>query len=196
MRSSMLTLGVGMLVLGLVAPIAAKSDPSWLSEVKLGVLLHDPFRENPGKDDEQNTVDLNGEILFAPLSLGRSESGVIDALLNPRPHLGGLVNTSGYTDQLYGGLTWGYQFPFDLFVEVALGISVHDGVLNKSDPDAAGRPKLGSRVLFREGVDVGYRHDSGHSLAFHISHMSHGGFFAKENDSLDVIGVRYGYHLP
>ncbi|CAK0754684.1 Acyloxyacyl hydrolase [uncultured Gammaproteobacteria bacterium] len=186
--------------LGPVAVQAGQPLGGVISEVKGGVYAHDVARDNSGKAKESNTVDLNGEVLFVPLPLTDSENSWVRTALNPRVHLGFAANTEGYTNHVYAGLTWDHRFTSGIFVEGEFGIAGNDGELkNKRGANGAivvtGRPKLGSAVTFREGVDLGYRFSGGHSLAGHISHISHAGWFASANDGMTFAGVRYGYRF-
>src|SRR5262245_19870847 len=74
----------------------AYAEPSWLDEVKLGVLAHDirllGNHVEPG-------ADITVEVLFPSPALLR-------LLGAPRPHLGLSINTAGATDYGYLGLTW------------------------------------------------------------------------------------------
>jgi len=182
---------------GLLAAIGgsgqAAAESSLLSEIKGGVLVHDVGRNHESKFKEEDTVDLNLELLSRPIRFMEANSKLLAALVQPRFHLGGEVNTSGWTNQAYAGLTWDYRFDSGFFAEFAFGFTAHDGKLKaRRAPD--GRPSLGSPVLFREGLDLGYR-VGGHSLAVHGSHISNGGVFAKENDGMNFLGLRYGYRF-
>jgi hypothetical protein len=186
----------GMLVAGAILPPDSlqAADTIPLSEIKGGAVVHDLWRNHESKTREENTIDINLELLSKPLGLFSDQDKFLNALVNPRIHLGGDINTSGYTNKVYLGLTWDYQSETGIFAEFAFGMGVHDGKLKwRRPPD--GRPSLGSPVVFREGLDIGYRFSSGHSLAVHGSHISHGGMFAKENDGMDFVGLRYGYRL-
>jgi len=137
-------------------------------------------------------MDGNVEALFhSPDWLGWAWS--------PRPHLGVVANGSKRaTDFLYGGLTWGWMFWDALFVEVGLGISVHDGMLDNSKitgKDRRDRREFGCRALFREALEFGYRFRERHSVSLMWEHHSHGSLCSQENEGIDNAGVRYGYRL-
>jgi lipid A 3-O-deacylase len=172
---ALLVLGVG----------AAQAVPSWIDEVKLGVLAHDiHFLGNhvePG-------ADLNVEVLFPSPALLR----VLGA---PRPHLGFSLNTAGATDYAYVGLTWSGRpwhpllaLPEGLFVAGSLGGGVHDGHRNTVLPE---RKSLGSRLLFRESVEAGYQLTRQVSLSVMLDHLSNAGL-APHNPGLTNVGARIG----
>jgi lipid A 3-O-deacylase len=93
---------------------------SIVSEFRLGVFGHSYFSDN-----EQNSIDINGELLFAkPFT---STDPWIDALL-PRPHIGATINTEGLTSMGYAGFTWTLPLGERVFVEGTLGASINNGV--------------------------------------------------------------------
>jgi len=157
-------------------------------EVKVGVQAHDV---GIGGHHKENGYDINGELLFV-------SPEILQWAFAPRPHVGLSVNTSGNTDQLYGGLTWsifGRQGIFssdtNFFVNLGLGGAVHDGALTKAD---GSRKELGSRVLFREGLDVGYWIMSQTNISIFLDHISDAGLTA-HNDGLTNLGLRLGFGL-
>jgi len=164
---------------------SARADPSWMDEIKLGVLAHDiRFLGNhvePG-------ADINVEVLFPSPAFLR-------VLWAPRPHLGLSINTAGATDYGYIGLTWSGRpwhrllaLPEGLFVAGSLGGGLHDGHLNSGPPD---RKLLGSRLLFRESVEAGYQLTRRMSLSVMLDHVSNAGL-AAHNQGLTNFGVRIG----
>jgi lipid A 3-O-deacylase len=160
----------------------------WIDEAKLGVLVHDIRAFGLGHPGEPGT-DVNIELLFPSPAFLR----IVGA---PRPHLGFSVNTVGQTDVGYVGLTWSGRpwrsrlvLPDALFIAGTLGGGAHDGYLNKAPP---GRKRLGSRLLFRQSVEVGYQLTSRVSVSALFGHMSNG-WLAHHNESLNQLGVRVGW---
>ena len=148
-------------------------------EVRLGVLDHDPgIFGNP----KEKGVNVNAEVLFA-------SPDFLSALWSPRPHIGGTLNTDGYTDQVYAGLTWRRDFWRNLFGEFSFGPSLNDGKLDKEFPD---RKALGSNVLFRESVSLGVQFDAVNSVSAFLDHISNAGL-AKYNGGMETVGLRYGH---
>lgn len=164
-----------------------------VDEVKGGVLLHDALRHS----DESQTIDLNAELVFAPLWRFETGNRFLDFLVNPRPMVGGSLHTEGDTHQAYGGLDWMHQFGNGFFAEASFGITVHSGRLEQ-ERTASGafvserQVSLGNRWLFRESLDLGYRFAGKHGLALHYSHMSNAGLDS-DNDGMDFVGLRYSY---
>jgi len=183
--------------IGLIAPAgaavsqASQSNGAIISELRSGVLVHDLGRAKANKQREENTVDLNLELLFSPLWQSDTGNRHLDALLTPRLALGGMVNTAGYTNVVYGGIAWTFELFSNVFIEPQVGLAGHDGKLDaRRAPD--GRPSLGSPVVIRESLDLGYRLAERHQLSLFVSHISHAGWLAPENDSMNWAGVRYG----
>ncbi len=174
-----------------------------ISELRLGVGYHDVVLGDPTRQKNENGVDINIEALFL-----RPRWGFLDAdqtalriLLEPRPHIGGTINTVGDTSHGYFGLTWGDGIGigagYEAFSEAFLGFSVHNGTLEEDDP--LREPEVtdfGSRVLFRLGLDVGYRNVNGHGISVFWEHLSNGNILTDgSNEGLDTIGIRYGYRF-
>ena len=173
-------LGLG-LAIGLSTPALA-TEPAGAGErmLAIGVFAHD---RGFASDDHENGVDLNLEVLFAPL----------DLLGSPRPHLGTTLNFVGDTSTVYAGL--GFQFiehaPW--FVDLLLGVAAHNGPLHK-DPlecDLYSDCGYGIRLVPRFGLEAGYRVSPDASVSLYYSHMSHKWIIGGENEGLEHVGLRY-----
>lgn len=191
-------------------PVKADWLKDYVSEVRVGVMDHDPelFTLRPEgdatKDDREPGFDVNAEVLFRS-----PDYSFFRTLFNPRPIFGVNINSEGATSMAYAGLDWSYQFDFGLFVEGSFGFAAHNGELS-TPLDADGglcsggpprwgcvdhRSSLGSRILFRESLELGYRFAGGHGLSAHVSHISNGSILADTNGGLDVAGIRYSYRF-
>lgn len=116
-------------------------------------------------------VDINVEALFvSPVQQDQlaSVSPVLRWLLMPRPDLGGDINTSGATSQLYLGLVWtaillqGVLEPNDsLFLDLGFGPAFNNGSISTTAPN---RASLGSHTLFHGSLAVGYRINQRYSV--------------------------------
>jgi len=158
---------------------AAKAQSTWVSEAKLGVLDHDV---RIGGDHAEPGIDVNGELLFA-------SPGFLRIIGAPRPHLGGSVNTSGATSYAYAGLTWTATLFGPFYGSLGLGGAVHDGQLDEPVPQ---RKLFGSRVLFHEYVELGYRMLPAVSVSVFLDHMSNADL-ARHNAGLTNLGMRTGF---
>jgi lipid A 3-O-deacylase len=171
------------------APRQAEGRGSDLSEVRVGALKHAVAFGHRAKEQG---IDGSLEALF------RSPDWLAWAW-SPRPHLGIVANGSKRaTDFLYGGLTWGWTFRDPLFVELGLGVSVHDGMLDNSQitgKSRLDRREFGCRALFRESLEFGYRFLERHSISLMWEHHSHGSLCSDENEGIDNAGVRYGLRM-
>ena len=76
------------------------SKPGYLSEVRVGLFIHDEGLFSRNKEDG---IDTNFEVLFKSPSM-------LDVIWAPRPHLGATLNSAGNTSQAYLGLTWDWNF--------------------------------------------------------------------------------------
>ncbi|MBC7952648.1 MAG: acyloxyacyl hydrolase [Rhodospirillaceae bacterium] len=166
------------LLLLLLASVPAQAG---LSEIRLGVFDHDiGFLGH----DKEGGADINAEALF-------DSPDFLKAIWAPRPHMGASVNTQGDTSQLYAGLTWTYEPIQKVFMDFSFGGSVHNGELNTREMD---RKSLGSRVLFRESLSLGYRIDDHHSVSIAFDHESNANL-ASHNAGLNNLGIRWGYRF-
>lgn len=170
-------------IASLALPLALACVPAQagVSEFRLGVFNHDiGFLGH----DKEGGADINAEALF-------ESPGFLKAAWAPRPHLGVSVNTQGDTSQIYAGLTWTYE-PFQkVFIDFSLGGSAHNGERHTLDPD---RKSLGSHVLFRESLSLGYRIDDHHSISVAFDHESNANL-ASSNEGLNNLGIRWGYRF-
>jgi lipid A 3-O-deacylase len=153
-----------------------------ISELRGGFLDHDSgiFGRN-----KEGGNDYNFEALFVSPEL-------FDFMWSPRPMLGGTVNDDGDTSRAYGGLTWEW-WPLDsVFIDFSFGFAVHDGNI---DDNELGRKDFGSRVLFRESLELGWNFYNRDRISIILDHISHGHAFGDPNEGMDSLGVRYGYRF-
>jgi lipid A 3-O-deacylase len=181
-------LGAALAIIAGVWTGTAIAADGVFDEVKVGVLAHDVAF---GGHHKENGYDINGELLFV-------SPDFLQWAFAPRPHVGLSINTDGNTDQVYGGLTWtvyGRKGIFandgNTFVNFAFGGAVHDGWLQTYDGP---RKELGSRILFRESLEVGYWILSNTNVSVYLDHISNAGL-ADQNDGLTNIGMRVGFGL-
>jgi lipid A 3-O-deacylase len=167
----------------LAVPGAASAQ--FVDELRAGVLAHDIGLFGGNAEDG---ADINAEVRFV-------SPDFLKWAFSPRPHLGISVNTEGATSQLYFGLTWTATLFRDvvlrgdgLFVELSLGGAVHDGEIDTQRLD---RKSLGSRVLFREALEIGWAFTPSQSISLMLDHMSNANL-AERNEGLDNFGIRYG----
>ena len=161
----------------------AKDAERWhiFSELRGGLLAHDV---GPFSRQKEDGVDVNVEILFG-------SPRFMELIWSPRPTVGATINTSGDTSQGYLGLTWEWDFWEQAYVSFFWGASAHNGekTVNLTD-----KKDLGCSVLFREGLDLGWRFTEQHSVMAHFSHISNAKL-CDPNEGLETIGVRYGYRF-
>jgi lipid A 3-O-deacylase len=179
------------LAMAVTAPgIAVADDQSIIDEVRFGVYDHDASVLGHQKE---TGADLGNEVLFTSPSF-------LSVIWSPRPIIGYLINTSGETSQAYAGLTWTWNFAENVlrendgfYVELTEGPGWNDGKINVTGPIASQQRKsLGSNVLFREDLDIGYRITPQWSVALSYNHISNADL-ATRNEGLNDIGARIGF---
>jgi len=157
-----------------------------VDEVKIGALAHDVGFLGHHRE---SGADINLELLFA-------SPDILRYIWHPRPHFGADINSDGKTSNYYAGLTWGGTFyePHwsrgdGFFALLSVGGSVNDGKISTTDPT---RKSLGSHVLFKEGLDLGYKLNDVVSIAAYIDHISNANL-ANRNEGITNVGARVGY---
>lgn len=183
--SSLVALALALVAAMTGAP-AAKAQASWIDEGKLGLLAHDmPI----GVHRVEHGVDFNGEVLFA-------SPGFLRSILAPRPHLGVSLNSVGATDIAYFGLTWTADIRSNLlkpqdgvYAALGLGGAVHDGPNENAGPERLG---LGTRLLFHESVELGYRLSPRTNVSLYLDHVSNADL-GRHNPGLTNLGLRTGF---
>jgi lipid A 3-O-deacylase len=164
----------------------ARAADGIIDQLKFGVLDHDA---TIGSHHKEPGADINGEVQF-------SSPSILSFIWAPRPTIGTDINTDGKTSQFYGGLTWtilNFKNIFNpsdaIFLDGSLGGAVHDGHLHGG---GSSDKQLGSRVLFRESIDLGYQFVQRQSVSLFVDHISDAGL-TSQNQGITNIGVRYGY---
>lgn len=177
---------------------AQRDTLPYVSAVRVAGFIADPWRPNDLKDSDTGTAAIGLEVLSDRLTVIPADGSFTRFLLQPRAHLGGVVSLESGYHFAYAGLSWGHRFDMGLFFDVSFGGAIHDGRL-EYDTDASGffiihgSPNLGSRVVFRESIDIGWDFDS-YAISLFASHVSNAGL-ANQNDGYDYVGLRIGYPL-
>jgi hypothetical protein len=193
-----LAIAIALAVLALLpARARAQAQNITYSEFKFGVWDHDVHFLG-GKE---HGADINPELIFSsPITndmIANAPPWLYWAL-QPRPTIGGAINTAGDTDQAYVGATWSWFLtqniinPGDGIVfGYFFGPGFNNGEIQSHTSD---RKALGSNVLFREAFDLGYQINPTWEISAYMDHISNGGL-AKENQSINDIGLRIGYRF-
>ena len=167
-----------VLSIALAASGQAKAAAGPLDEVKLGLIAHDVAI---GAHRIEDGVDFNGEALFTSPDL-------LKVIWAPRPHVGVMINSSGGNSYAYAGLTWTVSFLDAFFADLGLGGAIHNGPNHSTDPHHKG---LGTRGLFHESVELGYRFMPSYSLALFLDHVSNANI-GNRNPGITNLGLRLG----
>ena len=91
---------------------------------------------------------------------------------------------------MYGGFLMQWA-PFSpLFVSTGLGLALHDG---ETDTEARDKKSLGSTVLFRIPIEIGFVINRHHRLILSFDHISNA-YLTFPNEGLDTLGLVYAFH--
>lgn len=183
MRIAPLAAIAAMLALAVPAATVDARAAGLVHELKGGVLAHDVPDLWSGFQREGDAIDINVEASFSPTL--PFLFGVL------RPAIGASINTGGDTSHAYIDARWEIELPARLFFATGIGAAIHDG---ETDPVAADKKVLGSRVLFHIPIEIGVRLDPHNSLSVYFEHTSNANL-ADFNEGMDRIGVRYGYRF-
>jgi lipid A 3-O-deacylase len=181
MMNSLLKIATAILIVVSAATHKSIATPM-TEEIRVGALRHDV--KSWLKQRHEKGYDVNLEYLFATPC-----NEFFDMIFSPRPHVGTSINTWGGTSQFYAGVTWHVDFLSCWFVEVNFGGETHNGNLKHYSKK---RKALGSRLLFREGISLGFQFCTHHSLSILWDHASNAKL-ALPNPGITSFGVRYGY---
>jgi len=162
-------------------------NPSFIDEFRLGIMYNDL---HVSRKREEGGVNLIAEVLFQRPNIYTGNK-FLTFVLNPRPHIGGQLNTAGDTSQAYAGLTWDYNVTSYFFVEGSFGAAVHSGPLQPTAIPGEVTP-LGCRVLFRSSFSAGYNLTEKLRFMITYDHISNANL-CSENGGLSTIGARFGY---
>jgi len=161
-------------------------------EIKLGVLAHDVGFLG-GKE---HGVDFNPEVIMPPPvpdAWAASLPAYLSWMVQPRPTFGADINSSRYTNQFYFGTTWTWMLANNIFqpgdgfsAGIFFGGAANDGEIVSSKSD---RKSLGSHILFREALELGYWITPRIQISGYVDHVSNAGL-AKQNQSINDVGAR------
>ncbi|MEP4052231.1 MAG: acyloxyacyl hydrolase [Litorimonas sp.] len=94
-----------------------------VAEIRLGANFHDIDWTGAGSgSDKERSGAINGEIVF-------EEPEFLKWALTPQPYIGGAVNLGGETSYGGAGLLWRQTFAENFYIDLSLGLVVHDGTI-------------------------------------------------------------------
>ena len=178
----------GLWTLGIFSMMAAggyafdrPSPAGPVRALRVGALAHDVDGLWSGESKEKGP-DLCAEVIF-----NRSLFHLFSA--TAYPNAGVSINTRGDTSKVYAGFLLQWEPKTAFFFSTGLGLALHDGQL---DTTSAGQKALGSRVLFRIPIEIGYAVNHHHRILLAFDHVSNGGL-ASPNEGMDTLGLVYEY---
>ena len=165
-----------------------KGSSSFINEIKTGVVAHDVGFFGTQKEEG---LDSTFEFLFRKIDYNLFWLG------KPRPHIGATINMGGDTSQAYAGFTWDWKLPKRMFFNFSWGLSYHNGDKKHSDNNVqTDKKELGSSLLFREAVEIGWNFYGKDSISLRLDHISNAGLWGEDaNEGLDTFGIFYGYRF-
>jgi len=150
---------------------------------RVGLAAHDVGGLWSGESTEKGP-DLYAEVIF-----NRSLFHLLSA--TAYPNVGASLNTRNDTSKVYGGFLLQWEPASAFFFSTGLGLALHDG---RRDTDSADRKSLGSQVLFRIPIEIGYTVNRQHRIILAFDHISNA-YLASPNEGMDTLGLVYGYRF-
>lgn len=153
-------------------------------EIRLGFAKND-VRKLYACYNVEKGYNTQLEFLFPPLS-----GEFWNYIFQPKVHVGISINSKGGTNQLYTGFTWSFSL-YSLYLEPTFGIDLNDA---KRKHPSRRKQALGSPILFRESLSIGYDiifRWTGYLFIDHISNAH----LASVNPGITTIGFKIGYHF-
>lgn len=161
----------------------ASSPGNPIQSLRLGVAAHD-VDGLWGGDSKEDGVDLYAEIAFNhPLFRLLSATAY--------PNAGVALNTRGHTHKLFGGFKLAWEPLPDFLLSTGLGLTAHTGRCDTNDPD---RKSMGSPVLFRIPIELGWRFAPRYCLWLAFDHISNAYLFWP-NEGMDTLGLMVEYRF-
>jgi len=152
-------------------------------EIRVGLAAHDVDGLWSGNSKEKGP-NLCAEVIF-----NHALFHLLSA--SAHPNVGASLNTRSDTSKVYGGLLLQWELDSGFLFATGLGLALHNG---KRDTDSADKKSLGSPVLFRVPIEVGYAFDRHHRLMLAFDHVSNG-YLTSPNEGMDTLGLIYGYRF-
>jgi lipid A 3-O-deacylase len=116
-------------------------------------------------------------------------------VLTPRPNIGFSANASGYTSQLYFGLTWSANLLYRMLLpddhvsfSIGFGPAFNNGQIHST---SGNHLSLGSHVLFHPSLELAYWFTPRFNASISWEHSSNAGL-ATYNAGLSNTGIRLG----
>jgi lipid A 3-O-deacylase len=185
MRASTAVIAAMLLSPLVCARAEASGRGQILDEVRFGLYQHDT---NVVGDQKETGVDFSVELLSRPLK-------ILQIVGSPRFVFGTMINSAHQTDQAYIGLIRGWQLSRgvlqsddSIFLEGVLGGDWNDGKIDvRGTPLEQHWKSHGSHLLFRTGLDLGYRINPSWSAAISFNHISNAGLVTP-NEGMNDLG--------
>lgn len=182
----MMVLGPVMLMLLATGGASAFDDPppaGRIRELRVGLAAHDVDGLWSG-DSKEKGPDLCAEVVF-----NRPLFNLFHSVAYP--NAGATINTRGDTSKIFGGFRLEWRLLPPIMVATGLGLALHSGERDTDQPD---RKSLGSPVLFRVPIEIGWVFHPRHRVVVAFDHISNAYLFSP-NQGMDTLGLIYGYRF-
>ena len=180
-------ISMGIVCALLLGHITAIADQQYHDEriysLGFGMLAHDVDLDW-ANDREEDGVDYNLEVVFNQIPLEFWQGKF-------HPNMGISVNDRGNTSKVYAGMLWRRALTDRVTFSSGLSLVLHDGETNQK---VEGSKRLGSRMLFRIPLELGYDFNNSNSVAIVLEHTSNASIDFP-NEGMDSLGVRYQYRF-
>lgn len=173
----------------------ANAQEAIIDELRFGGTWAQPdWLDNNHTEGDQ--AGINVEVLFKPVNIDFLNlfddpgQGFVSELINPRFHLGAMGNLDeDGTSYAYAGLTWHFAVTNSFFVEAGFGGALNNG----SDVPTATRAGIGSNLLFRESIGLGFNVTENMTIIAQYEHLSHRDLAGSANRGLNNISMKVGF---
>jgi len=137
-----------------------------------------------GGNGLENSLAINAEIIF-------DEPEFLKWALTPQPYINATVNLEGKPSYGGAGLLWRQSFGDKFYGDFSFGLVVHDGETRSADFfERLRKIQLGSRILLREQLTLGYRVSDDWAGEVFLEHLSNGQILSSVNEGVDIVGMR------
>ena len=192
MRAHTKLIALAAVLLLLVSLGHAHAQENLVDEIRVGLYEHDA---NIIGHKKETGADFVLELLSRPLIS-------LQFIGTPRLVVGGVINSAGQTNQAYMGLirTWDLTHEVinsgdAIFLEGMVGGDWNDGKIDVTgSPQEQHWKSHGSHLLFRTGLNLGYRINPTWSVALSFNHISNAGL-AKRNEGMNDLGLTVNMKL-
>lgn len=166
----------------IIASQFVQANP-YVDEIRFGVMKNEVRGWHIHHHHERG-YNGNMELLFSTFS-----GDIWKYLFHPKGHVGLSINNQGATSHLYTGLTWFIHLGNIFVIEPSFGFGANNA---KRKRRTQKKQAVGSHVMFRESLSVGYKASKQWMGYLMVDHVSSARLFSP-NPGITTFGIRIGY---